>query len=464
MRLTIFCAAACTLATSATAQVTTTTSSFHGPPLGYIVGPDTTDVDSVLLDENLIYIHQSSLVLEPPIELLSVHSHFDPSLIFGSPPYPEFNSFAIGEGWIVSDDNGIAEFSDPEAWGAILFAPDAGSATSGTIYSYGIRESALADPLIDEVQQAASPNEIGLDPATVSIRGLDPNIALYTTDEEAISLLPEPLQIYFTVTPATVNDLPSYLSEKSAATIYTAVYNNGWTVSVFAGSSDLGISNLDEITALEVDRARGKMLFAFPDSSAPYGGHLKVAISDYWDITGSPEAWPTDWSVFDYRYEDLTLVLERLFENLDGFLGGLCMVDPGLDSGPVMGYDAIYGRPIPQQTSGLPEISAAVFRHGSAGNFGNVRATMLGWPGGTRAQGTAILEVFTSDPTSSSVNPSAVYFFLRDPYDPREGNPLHKDITVPSSTGAYWLLWTAYRTASQPVISESSLVSCIAWK
>ncbi|MEZ5962565.1 MAG: hypothetical protein R3F56_01850 [Planctomycetota bacterium] len=204
-----------------------------------------------------------------------------------SSPLPDIDAISLGIDWVQADPDGFVAVN-PNAWGTLTFAVSrdaqgrAGSAVSleardpggpgADLFSYVLRGSVMPSYLVGRTVRAQEAGEMGLTTDS-QIDALDQMIPMYRTDpamQSALGRLPANPTLYFSVTAATVNLVPTpwWGGIPTVERTGGVIFQTTWTgqqwgcVLPWRYPRQLGLSACEDIDALALEASRGVMLIS----------------------------------------------------------------------------------------------------------------------------------------------------------------------------------------------------------
>lgn len=361
---------------------------------------------------------------------------------------PDIDAMSIGLDWILADDATGRVPVLIDRWGALTFSVTrgttgasrstiAGEATradgaAADVFSYVLPGSALPPELVDRTDRAHDSREIDLgDPAAArrDVDGLDHMMSMYDSPE-LLSLLPPDPTFYFSVSFATIPDVPAAwwldlngsATPRSAASILCTTWSRrlrAWSCPrVFKTFRDLGLDQLEDVDALAIDipnqrilfstrtRTRNPLLFVFCGARANPGGDTPYS---------GPDGVPISQKIGLIEGDDIDAV---------------CAMDPSIRSqgGGFSPFFFYQGTPRPKIFPPSPQrLSASSFR-GTAAGVPALRSHLIGYPPSGQQDGVAGL--FWGLPNVPWPL-AGIALVQRDPNSPFCGDPVSASLAIP---------------------------------
>ncbi len=402
----------------------------------------------------LARMHRNGLQSGPLVDLPVGTPSLGQILLAIAPPGLDLDDFSLGRDDVLFDASGTTDVA-PSSWGVLSFSlrtPPAallsglaGSRirqefTQGSIgaalFSWTYFGSALPASLVDRTERSHSRRELGLAALTAEVDAIDFPLMLgrdqqtMTGEEPGFDLLnPYPHAIYFTVSHATRNLVPSAWWGGLAATLPSgatilqvtkATPSAPWTApSVWKHWFELGLLQSEDIDGLAVDIARERVLFSCTGNSQPN----QFMVLDYGTDGGPPTPQVA-------KKPDATPVSTAVGAASNDDVDAICTLDPQTGTLPPPYPDDDFGSSCGTPENGLlgvPSVHASAYRRFGGGRFFD--ATIVGWPPVTGiTPGIAALFVtIGNDLTLFPVGP----IFLRDTTPTLPGDPITQPLPIP---------------------------------
>lgn len=399
-------------------------------------------------------VHRNGFSLAPTVALPSPQTQPDLRTIllqWNGPAQLDIDDLSLGRDEILADSSGQLAVP-PLAWGLISFSLKQGATgvpnsriaqeaalggIGGALFSWVLPGSAYPAQLVGRTERSHSRSELGL-PAGAEVDAVDFPLmfgrdqgTLTTLEPGFAPLVGTAQTIYFTVSGATANLVPSFWWGSTATNIPSGANilkvsrsspTATWSApSVFRFWYDLGLQQGEDIDGLAFDEAANKLLFScvgtardqflFVDLSADGGAAVPL------------------------KKQDGTTVSTSIGKGQNDDVDAICTLDPSLTTQgqlPPGGDDfgSSCGLPRPPLLGGTPAVNASAFRRFAAGQTW-FDTWMVGWPPLTGVTpGIAVLYVtIGNDLTLYPVGPIQV----RNTSPTVPGDPIAYSLAVPPS-------------------------------